>query len=64
MYALIPVVKRRSAGLDLDDTGPGILAGRLVKMAVNNECGHELIRTQATERRQKHKELEMSDARP
>src|ERR1700687_2259913 len=54
MDALVPIMERRSAGLDLDDSGPGILARRLVEMAVNNECGHGLIRTQATKR---HKRL-------
>src|ERR1700694_5344269 len=48
MNAFVPVVKRRGTGLDLDDTGPGILARWLVEMAVDNECGHGLIRTQPT----------------
>src|SRR5258708_31924947 len=54
MNALVPVVKRRGVGLDLDDTGPGILARWLVEMAVDDECGHGLIRTQAAKR---HKRL-------
>src|SRR5882762_2893556 len=52
---LVPVVKRCGAGLDFNNTGPGILAGRLVEMAVNNKGGHGLIRTQATKRHKRYK---------
>jgi len=34
--ALIPIVKRPGAGLTLDDSGPRVLAWRLVEMAVND----------------------------
>src|SRR6266404_3301552 len=58
MNALVPVVKRRGTGLDLDDAGPGILAWRLVEMAVDDECGHGLIRTQAKKRLKKEAHAE------
>ena len=38
--ALVPVVKRRSAGFDLDDARPRILARWLVEMAVDDKSSH------------------------
>src|SRR6266404_7425408 len=60
--ALVPVVKRRSAGLRLDDPSPWIFARWLVEMAVNNECGHGLIRTQATKRHKGFKRFKSRQA--
>jgi len=40
MNALVPVVKRRGARFNLDDSSPGILARWLIEMAVDNQCGH------------------------
>jgi hypothetical protein len=36
MDTLVPVVKRYSGWLDLDDAGPRILAGWLIEMAVDD----------------------------
>src|SRR5258708_37342047 len=64
--ALVPVVKRRSAGLRLDDPGPGILARWLVEMAMDNKCWHGLIRTQTTKshKRPKGSKGSKGNARP
>ena len=41
--AVVPVVVRARAGLVLDDAGPGIFAGRLVKMSVNGKVEGMLL---------------------
>src|SRR6185369_7209227 len=38
--ALVPIMKRRSARLFFHDSRPGIFAGWLVEMAVDDECRH------------------------
>src|SRR5678815_5729022 len=36
--ALVPIVKRRGAGLHIDFAGPWVLAWWLIKVAVDDEC--------------------------
>src|SRR4030095_14977302 len=48
MNALVPIMKRRRAGLSLYDPGPGIFTRRLVKVAVNDQKGHVIWEAVAT----------------
>ena len=57
MNAFVPVVEGCGGRFDLNFTGPRILARWLVEMAMDDERGHVLIRTQAAKRHKRRQGL-------